>query len=202
MAAWLCIAGGILWGLKPLYDWLVIGRQMNMGYQASDWSDYIKFAFPFLCLGGVYVLYTLYGKKLQKSLAILALALICNGLFHFFEIYYPDSGIPFGLLFLFSGTVLLVIGALVMVLQLLKNKEIPRSLFRLASALFGVSLLFCVSPFLTGVFSEQVYTVLLISIMMAIGFVWAAIGGVVLRMIGRKELSKKKNIETDQKTQL
>lgn len=191
VAAWLCVAGGILWGVKPLYDWLVIGRQINMGYLASDWTDYIKFAFPLLCLGGIYVLYALYGKKLRKSLVILALALICNSMFHFFEIYFPDSGIPFGLLFLFSGTVLLLIGALVLMRQLRSTKDIHRSLFRLASALFVVTLLFCVSPFLGGVLSEQVYTVLLISLMMGIGFVWAGIGGVLLMYIFSKKLSPK-----------
>lgn len=191
VAAWFCVAGGILWGLKPLYDWLVIGRQINMGYLASDWTDWIKFTFPLLCLGGIYVLYTLYGKKLRKSLGILALALICNSMFHFFEIYFPDSGIPFGLLFLFSGTVLLVMGSLVLMRELNRNKEIHRSLFRLVSALFILTLLFCVSPFLTAMFSEQVYTVLLISLMMGVGFVWAGIGGVLLMAIGEEPLFEK-----------
>lgn len=202
LAAWLCVAGGILWGLKPLYDWLVIGRQMNTGYLAGDWTDYVKFAFPFLCLGGVYVLYALYGNKLRKSLVVLALALICNGLFHFFEIYSPDSGIPFGLLFLFSGSVLLVIGALVLMCQLNANKEIRRSLFRLGAALFVVALLFCVSPFLMGMFSEQVYTVLVISLMMAVGFVLAAVGGVLLRVVGSNEVIKNTQVEKQQKPQL
>ena len=191
LAGWICVAGGILWGLKPLYDWLVIGRQLNTGYLASDWTDYIKFAFPLFCLGGIYVLYVLYGNKLRKALVILAMALIFNGLFHFFEIYYPNSGVPFGLLFLFSGTVLLVIGSLVLMRQLKANKEIPRSLFRLAFALFVVTLLFCVSPFLMGMFSEQVYTVLLISLMMGVGFVWAGIGGVLLWNISSKKFSPK-----------
>lgn len=191
VAAWLCVAGGILWGLKPLYDWLVIGRQINTGYLARDWTDWIKFAFPLLCLGGIYVLYALYGKKLRKSLVVLALALLSNSMFHFFEIYFPDSGIPFGLLFLFSGTVLLLVGALVLMRQLHSNKEIHRSLFRLASALFVVTLLFCLSPFLTGMFSEQLYTVLLISLMMGIGFVWAGIGGALLKYVFSKKFSPK-----------
>lgn len=191
LAAWLCVAGGILWGMKPLYDWLVIGRQLNMGYLASDWTDYVKFAFPLLCFGGIYVLSVLYGKKLRKSLVILSLALMCNSMFHFFEIYFPDSSIPFGLLFLFSGTVLLLIGALVLMSQLHSNKAIHSSLFRLAAAMFVVTLLFCVSPFLMEMFSEPVYTMLLISLMMGIGFVWAGIGGVLLMQIFSKKFSAK-----------
>lgn len=59
MLAWLCLIGGLLWGAKPVYDWVVLGRKINTGYKVFDWTDYIKFAFPLLCLGGILILLSL-----------------------------------------------------------------------------------------------------------------------------------------------
>jgi len=41
----LCVIGGLLWGLKPGYDWLVNGREINTGYTPSDWII-VNFCFP------------------------------------------------------------------------------------------------------------------------------------------------------------
>lgn len=202
MAACLCIVGGILWGMKPLYDFVVIGRQINTGYFASDWTDYVKFVFPLLCLGGIYVLHVLYSRKLKNPLLLLSAALVFNGLFHFFEIYFPDTGIPFGLLFLFSGTVLLAVGSFMLMRRISFHKEIPRVLLWLTRTLFAVTLLFCLSPFLTGLFQEQFYTMMLISLMMAVGFIWAGIGGALLAAIQGKADAADPQVENSQNLQL
>lgn len=187
-AAWLCVIGGMLWGLKPVYDWLVLGRKVNTGYMASDFTDWIKFLFPLLCLGGLYVLYALYKEKVRKSTIILAAALFLNGLFHFFEIYFTGSGIPFGLLFMFSGTLLLLVGAGFLVIQLHGSKDIPRSLARLAETLFAVTLLFCLLPFVSESLPEALLTPVMVALMLLVGFIWAAMGA-VLASIVKKEAS-------------
>lgn len=190
VAAWSCVVGGMLWGLKPLYDWLVLGRRANTGYIASDFTDWIKFLFPFFCLGGLYVLFALYKGKVRKSVVILAAALVFNGLFHFFEIYFTGSGIPFGLLFLFSGTLLLLAGAGSLMIQLRGSQEIPRALARSAEALFTVTLLFCLLPFLSGSLPERILTPVMVLLMLLTGFIWAAMGAVLAGIV-RKEASVK-----------
>lgn len=182
-AAWLCVVGGGLWGLKPLYDWIVLDRRVNTGYVASDFTDYVKFLFPLFCLGGLFVLYSLYKERVKKAAVILAAALLFNSLFHFFEIYFTDSGIPFGLLFLFSGTLLLLIGARVLAMQLRAIKSTSRLLPPLADALFVTTLLFCVLPFVSGSLPETALTLVMVALMLLIGFSWAGMGAVLVKMI-------------------
>lgn len=184
--------GGVLWGLKPLYDWLVLGRRVNTGYMASDFTDYIKFLFPLLCLGGLYVLYSLYKEKVRKSAFILAAALLFNGLFHFFEIYFTDSEIPFGLVFMFSGTVLLLIGAGFLVIQLHGSKDIPRSLARVAEILFAVTVLFCLLPFVSGSLPEALLTPVMVALMLLVGFIWAAMGAVLVNIVKKEAFMSEK----------
>ncbi|MGI2328405.1 hypothetical protein [Planococcus sp. YIM B11945] len=186
VAAWFCIVGGLLWGLKPLYDWLVLERTINRGYVASDMTDYIKFVFPLLCFGGLAVLYSLYKNTARKSVIILAAALLFNSLFHFFEIYSPGSGIPFGLLFMFSGTVFLLMGALVLVVELKRTKGVPRQLGRLAETLFAATLLFCIFPFVSGIFTDAAATPILVALMLAVGFIWSAIGFSLLKIVQKE----------------
>jgi hypothetical protein len=184
LAAWSCLVGGLLWGMKPLYDWLVLDRRINTGYTTFNFTDYIKFIFPLLCLGGLFVLLSLYKKKVRNSVIILTLALVLNGLFHFFEIYYVNSGIPFGLLFLFSGILFLLIGAIFLVLQLKGIKSILRPLFWLSWALLLNTILFCLLPFVSGGLSEEILTPIMVGLMMLTGFIWAAIGGVLIKIVG------------------
>ena len=191
IAAWFCIAGGFLWGMKPLYDWLVLDRTINTGYLASDVTDYVKFAFPLLCLGGIFVLFLLYRKVVAKSAVILAAAIISNGLFHFFEIYAPNSAVPFGLLFMFSGTALLLIGAFVLVRELKNRPEVPRTLFQSAQALFTATLLFCIFPFVSGLLSDAAATPVLVVLMMAVGWIWAGIGIVLLKEVRKESAGEK-----------
>ncbi|MFD1739519.1 hypothetical protein ACFSCX_23845 [Bacillus salitolerans] len=183
IALWLCIIGGLLWGLKPLYDVLVLDRRINTGYLASDVTDYIKFLFPLFCLGGVFVLFSLYKKKVRASISILAVAVLFHGLFHFSEMYFPNSDIPFGLLFMFSGLVLLLIGAAFLVVQLRREKDIPRLLFRLAVVLFSITFLFCLLPFVSGVFTAELLTGLMVGFMLGIGITWSAIGIALLIIV-------------------
>lgn len=183
LAAWCCVAGGFLWGIKPLYDWLVLGRMINTGYAPSDATDYLKFLFPLLCLGGIHILQSIYKRKVRRSAIILAAAIIFQSLFHFFEIYALDSAIPFGLLFMFSGTVLLLIGAFLLKRELQTTEAAPRPLVRLAQSLFIITLLFCALPFLCGFLSDAIETPILILLMMGVGLIFSAIGLVLLKVI-------------------
>lgn len=196
LSAWLCFVGGMLWSLKPLYDWLILDRRINTGYVGTDISDYIKFTFPLLCLGGLFVLFSLYKNKVRKSVIILAVALLLNGLFHFFEIYYSGSAIPFGLLFMFSGTIFLLIGAITLVIQLKANEHIPRSLFWLAKALLVSTLLFCIFPFVQGSFSDELLTPIMVVLMMFVGFIWAIIGVVLIKIINKGSSDRPKSLGT------
>lgn len=183
LSARLCIVGGLFWGLKPLYDWLLLDRRVNTGYLASDLTDYIKFLFPLLCLGGIFVLSSLYQKKVCLSTIILSISLLFNGLFHFFEVYITESSIPFGLLFMFTGTLFLFIGSISLVVQLKHIKSIPRPLFWLAQALFVITLLFCLFPFVSRSLPISLLTPIMVGLMMLVGLIWASIGGVLLKKI-------------------
>lgn len=182
LSAWLCIVGGLLWGLKPVYDWLILDRRINTGYIASDITDYIKFIFPLLCLGGVFVLFSLYKKRVRNAAIILVVAILLNSLFHFFEIYYTDSSIPFGLLFMFSGMIFLLIGGIFLVIQLKGDKRIPRPLLCCAKALFVNTILLCIFPFVSGMLPDVILTPIIVGLMMMIGFIWAVIGAVLVKL--------------------
>jgi len=183
LSAWLCIVGGLLWGLKPVYDWLILDRRINTGYSASDFTDYIKFIFPLLCLGGVFVLFSLYKKRVRNAAIILVVAILLNSLFHFFEIYFTDSSIPFGLLFMFSGVIFLLIGGIFLAIQLKGDKHIPRSLRWCAEALFVTNLLFLIFPFVSGMVPDVILTPIMVGLMVLVGFTWAAIGTALVKLV-------------------
>lgn len=180
----LCLVGGLLWGAKPVYDWLVIGREINTGYTAFDWTDYIKFVFPLLCLGGVIVLLALYKKQVKVSAIILFISLVLHALFHFAEIYLTDSGIPFGVLFLLTGMITLLIGSTSLFLKLKKDKTIPKILYKLALSLSITTLLFCLLPlFVSQPLNDAIEAPIMVGLMMLIGLIWAAIGSALYQII-------------------
>jgi hypothetical protein len=180
----MCVFGGLLWGTKPIYDWLVIGRRINMGYTASDWTDYIKFAFPLLCLGGVVVLRSFYKKQVKVSALILFISLLLQALFHFAEIYLTGSGIPFGILFLFTGMVTHIIGSTGLFFALKKDRTIPKILSKLAISLSITTLLFCLLPFVSHTLDDAVEAPIMVGLMLLMGLIWAAMGGVLYRFAG------------------
>src|SRR5690606_33278908 len=128
----------------------------------------------------------------SKSVIILSLALISNGLFHFFEIYAPDSGIPFGLVFMFFGMLLLLTGAYLLMRELKRVERVSHSLVRLVQALFGAALLFCISPFVSGLLSDTAATPLLVLLMMAVGWLWSGIGLMLLKAVRKRSAIGKK----------
>lgn len=135
-----------------------------------------------LCLGGILILLSLYKKHIKVSAAILFISLILNALFHFSEIYLSNSNIPYGLLFLLSGTITLLIGSISLVLQLKKETTIPRILYRLALGLSITTFLMCLLPFVSQIINDTIETPIMVGLMMLIGFIWAAMGGSLLRM--------------------
>lgn len=177
--ALLCVIGGVLWGVKPIYDMLFNGRRMNTGYTPSDPTDYIKFIFPLLCLAGLVVMKSLYQKQVRNSVIILYVAVILTGLFHFFEIYFHDSDLPFGFIFLFFGTVGLIIGSLTMFIQL--RKRASRFLVWSVFLIFLNNFLIIILSLLTEVLPTEFTDPVLASLMISIGFIWALVGVAILK---------------------
>jgi hypothetical protein len=181
--SWVCLIGGLLWGAKPVYDWLVLEREINTGYIVFDWTDYIKFAFPLLCLAGVLVLISLYKKHLKGYAIILIISLILNGLFHFAEIYLTNSGLPFGLIFLLTGMITLLIGSTGLAFRLKKEPTLPPILCYLAFSLSFTTLLICLLPFVSNILHDAIETPVMVGLMFLIGMIWAAIGGALIRIV-------------------
>lgn len=171
-----CVIGGFLWGLKPIYDAIFNGRRMNQGYIPSDLTDYISFIFPFLCIGGLMVVYSHYKKEVRNSVMILIAAVILSGLFHFSEVYFYGSDIPFGFIFMFTGTICMIIGSIYLFFQLKKVRGITSFLSWTAIALFLDNFLLIVLAFLTEVLPEQITNPIMAILMVSVGFIWSVLG--------------------------
>jgi hypothetical protein len=183
---WLCLVGGILWGMKPVYDWLILERKINTGYEPSDPTDFIKFIFPLLCMSGLFALLSFYKNKIKIAAVILGISLILNGLFHFYEVYFYGSDIPFGLLFMLTGLLTLLIGATILFLKARKDILIPRPLSMWAGLLALCTLFFCMIPFISAITPDSIETVIMVVDMMLIGFIWAGIGVFVIQEHNRQ----------------
>lgn len=186
--AWLCLIGGILWGVKPIYDALVNGREINTGYIPVDPTDYIKFIFPFLCLSGLLVIYSRYKKKVRNSVIVLFIAVVFNGLFHFFEIYFYDSDLPFGFIFLFFGMFAMIAGSLYLFIQLRKIKGMSGFLTLPVFILFLSNFLLVVLAFLMELLPVTIPDLIMATLMISVGFIWAWIGMALLK-VGELESS-------------
>jgi hypothetical protein len=189
----LCLFGGVLWGAKPVYDWLVLGRKINTGLTVFDWTDYIKFVFPLLCIGGILVLLSLYKKQVIVSALILLLSLILHVLFHFAEVFLIDSEIPFGVLFLLTGSITSLAGSTMLVFQLKKETTSPQKLTHLILGLSINMFLFCLLPFISNILNDSIETPIMVGLMMFNGLFWALIGGVLFQIV------RTKNINTNHK---
>jgi hypothetical protein len=190
-----CIFGGVLWGAKPVYDWLVLGRRINTGLTVYDWTDYLKFAFPLLCIGGILVLLSLYKKQIKVSAMILFLSLILHGLFHYAEIYLSHSEIPFGFLFLLTGSMTLLVGSIMLVFQLKKVTPIPKKIVQLSLGISVTTLLFCLLPFISTILNDAIETPIMVGLMMFIGLFWALIGGVLFQIVQSKDSNNQNQLE-------
>jgi hypothetical protein len=190
----LCVFGGLFWGIKPGYDWLVIGREINTGYIPSDWTDYIKFIFPLLCIGGLMVLFSFYKKAFKASVTILTISLVLHTLFHFSEVYMLDSTIPFGFLFLFTGLFTTLIGSIILCRQLKRNQSIPRSLYHSAVFLMTSTLLFCLLPFVSMSLDDAIEGPIMVLLMFLGGVSWSAIGVSLLSILKSKSSSAQREM--------
>ncbi|KAA9022039.1 hypothetical protein [Niallia endozanthoxylica] len=191
---WLCVISGLLWGVKPIYDVLFNGRRVNQGYTPSGPTDYIFFLFPLLCIGGLVVIYSLYKREVRNSVVILSAAVILSALFHFFEIYFYGFNLPFGFIFLFTGTICMMIGSIYLFRQLRTIILTANVLSWTAIALFLDNLLLIVLTFLTEALPEKITNPILAILMVSIGFIWAMFGLAVLKLRETREPS-----ETDEK---
>lgn len=187
---WLCVIGGLLWGVKPIYDVLFNGRKMNEGYTPSDPTDYIAFLFPLLCIGGLMAVYSHYKKEVRNSVICLYAAVLLSALFHFFEIYFYDSELPFGFIFLFTGIFCMLIGSLYLFFQLRKIKPAACLLMWTAFLLFLDNLLLVVTAFLTEVLPEKITNPTSAALFILIGFIWAVFG---LAVVKAGKLEQKQN---------
>lgn len=181
IGAWLGMLGGLLWAFKAGYDWLWLGRVINRGYLPADPTDYIEFLFPILCIGSLLAMAGHYRLRFGYSHLIAAIGLLLIGAFQYSEAYLVDSNIPAGMMFLFTGSLSMLLGLYMLLIKLCKAKTAPRSLIRLIAAQFTVTCLFCLSPFLTGTLPNDIATAITATLMSLIGFMWAAVGGVQLR---------------------
>lgn len=179
---WLCVIGGFFWGVKPIYDALVNGRRMNQGYIPSDPTDYFSFIFPLFCIGGLMVVYSLYKKEVRNSVIILITAVTLSVLFHFFEIYFYDSELPFGFIFLFTGTIFMIIGSIYLFFQLRKISGKTNLLSWTAIALFLDNCLLVVLAFLTKVLPEDITNPIMVILMVSVGPIWAIFGLATLKL--------------------
>lgn len=181
--AWLSIIGGFLWSVKPIYDALYNGRTMNTAYTPSDPTDYLSFIFPLFCLGGLMVVYSAHQGKIRNSVRILIAAVILSGCFHFSEIYFYGSDVPFGFIFLFTSTICMIIGSIYLFLQLKKVDGTRRLLPWTALALFLDNFLLIVTAFLTGVLPAEITNPIAAILLISVGFIWAAFGLAALRLV-------------------
>lgn len=181
--AWISTIGGLLWGVKPIYDALYNGRTMNTAYTPSDPTDYLFFIFPLLCIGGLMVVYSMYQEKVRNSVMILIAAVILSGCFHFFEIYFYGSGVPFGFIFLFTGTICMIIGSIYLFLQLKKVDGARSLLSWISIALFIDNFLLIVTAFLTEVLPAEITNPIAIILLVSVGFIWATFGLATLRLV-------------------
>jgi len=83
-------------------------------------------------------------------------SVILSGCFHFFEIYYYGSSMPFGFIFLFTGTMCMIIGSAYMFLQLKIADGTHRLLSWSAFALFCDNMLLIAKALLTGAVPEEI----------------------------------------------
>lgn len=179
---WFCVIGGLLWGIKPLYDALVNGRRLNQGYIPSDPTDYISFIFPLLCISGLLAIYSLYKKEVRSSVIILITSIILSALFNFSEIYLYGSELPFGLLFLFTGTICMIIGSFYLYLQFKKARVTKNLLSWTSIVLFIDNILLVVLAFLSGVLPKDINDPLMAFLLVSVGFIWAIFGIATLRL--------------------
>jgi len=181
--AWLCVVGGLLWGAKPIYDGLIIGRKLNTGYIPEDPTDYVKFIFPFLCLSGLMIIHSLYKKKVRIAVILLSAAVIFSGLFHFFEIYFYDSGLPFGFVFLFFATIGMAVGSIFLFLPLRKMGSNTSLLTWCTLVLFLDNFLLLILAFMTEILPIEITNPIMVVLMVSVGFIWASIGLALLNQV-------------------
>lgn len=179
--AWLSVIAGILWGIKPIYDSIFNGRQMNTGYTPIDPTDYMTFLLPLCCLGSLFVIYARYKKQARYAVFILAGSLILSSCFHYFEIYASGSDAPFGFIFLFTSMLCMIAGSAYLYLRLRKIQG-TRMISRAAAILFLSNLLLIVISSLTEVISDEAATPIMFTLMVSIGWIWAAIGLAALKL--------------------
>jgi len=72
---------------------------------------------------------------------------------------------------MFSGTILLLIGAVSITVQLKRMENKPQSLFGLAQALIVVTLLFFVFPFVSGSLPAVLLTPIMVVLLMLVGLI-------------------------------
>lgn len=127
-------------------------------------------------------IYSLYKKEVRNSVIILSVAVILNAFFHFFDIYFYDSDLPFGFIFLFVGIICMMIGSMYLFRQLRKVSLTTTFLSWIALALFLDNLLLIALAFLTEALPEKLTNPLLAILMVSIGLIWAVFGLAVLKL--------------------
>lgn len=155
---------------------------MNTGYIPSDPTDYVSFIFPLLCIGGLITVYSLYKKEVRNSILILTAAVILSASFHFFEIYFYDSGLPFGFIFLFTGTLSMIIGSGYLFFQLRNIRGRIDLICWTAIALFLDNFLLVALALFTEVLPPAITNPIMAILMVSVGLIWSAFGLAVIKL--------------------
>lgn len=158
------------------FDWLVLKRVINRGYPPSHVTDYLDFLFPLLCIGAVWEIAQRYGAAVGKAPHALGIGLACTAAFQFSEAYLTHSGIPFGLVFFLTGHLLMLAG-LLFVGRRIRNRGL---LFWSLLALFISIVSVCASPFFTQSLPIELATAVTVSLMAAVGMLWAVVGAALI----------------------
>jgi len=180
-----CLAGGLLWAAKMAFDWLGLDREVNRAYPPSHATDQIEFLVPLLCIGGVIALVGRWRGALGSSPALLTAGLALFAAFHYSDAHLTGASLPFGLLFMLTGHLLMIAGALLLARRLRRAADAPRALSAAAFAIFAAALATCLTPFAYGSLSNAGDTALTVCCTIASGLGWAALGGVLLGVESR-----------------
>jgi len=191
LLGWSGVVGGLLWGLKPIYDMSIHNRRWGQGYEPTHFLDYIAFLFPLLCIGGLIVIYGFYKKAVRNSIIFLIVAVILNAGFTFSETYFYGSGLPFGLIFMLTGLLSTMIGTIYFVLQLKRASDSNLLLSGGAITLFLVNFLLVAFGFLSDVFPKDLVDFISETLFVSVGFIWSLFGASALILTNKNASNRK-----------
>ena len=150
-SAILLITGGLTWGLKAFYDWIVLDRLIHYGYDAAI-TDYIFAFVPLLIAVGTIGCLSIYRGEVaaygRKGLGTAAAGSFLLSISFIAAAWFPGTGIGYFSLLGGPGFILVFIGFLLFGLAAVRSRG-RSSIIGWAS--LGVSLLTIAWPLVTAI---------------------------------------------------